>query len=236
MTLSSTTTAPTTVSSAAPTAAPTAASTTTDDRPTVEHDAGWRPRSELDLAAQQLRALEQFNRSRHMSEQAAAAAARSRELRMDSARSLEVLRRQHDAVIARSHEQLRASGQLLRSTAQRRAVLAHRSEWVVGKLAGALQERGVRVVGTTDNGADAVGLVVAEQPDVVLVEDTLAMLGGVEVIREVRRFAPDTVVVATASYSDRIALLLEAGATTVLTRRIPPQDVARSMLELVGAG
>ena len=215
----------------------TTAHPTTADFPTSDsHAPGWRPRSELDLAAQQLRALEQFHRSRHMSEQAAAAAARSRELRMDSARSLEVLRRQHDAVIARSHEQLRASGQLLRSSAERRAVLAHRSEWVVGKLVSVLQQRGVCVIGSTDNGADAVGLVVAEQPDVVLVEDTLAMLGGLEVIREVRRFSPGTVVVATASYGDRIGGLLEAGATTVLTRSVPPQDLARSMLELVGAG
>ncbi len=228
MTLPDTTTADRTTAAAA-----VATATTADDRP--DDGRGWRLRSELDLAAQQLLALERFHRSRHASEQAAAAAARSRELRMDSARSLEVLRRQHDAVIARSHEQLRASGRLLRPTAERRAVLASRSEWVVGKLARALQDRGVRVVASTDNGADAVGLVVAEQPDLALVEDTLAMLGGIEVIREVRRFSPATVVVATASSGDRTAQLLEAGATTVLPRSRAPQDLARSMLELVGA-
>lgn len=87
----------------------------------------------------------------------------------------------------------------------------------------------------TDNGADAVGLVVAEQPDLVLVEDTLAMLPGLEVIREVRRFSPDTVVVAQAAYGDRVGQLLDAGATTVITRSVPPHDVAQSVLRLMRA-
>jgi CheY-like chemotaxis protein len=195
----------------------------------------WHPRSEIDLAAQQLQAVERFNRTCRMREEAAAAAARSRELRMDAARSLEVLRRQHDAVVARTDEQLRASGQLLRSTAERRIVLAHRNDWLVRKVQQTLEDRGVHVVARTDNGADAVGLVVAEQPDLVLVEDTLAMLAGLEVIREIRQFSPDTVVVAQAAYGDRVGQLLDAGASTVLTRQIPPHDVARSLLRLVGA-
>ena len=196
----------------------------------------WRPRSELDLAAQQVRAIERFNRARHLREEAAAAAARSREMRMDAARSLEVLRRQHDALVSRAHEQLAASGLLLRAVAQRRAVLAHRDDWFFRKLAQALEDHGVHVVAGTDNGADAVGLIVAEQPDLVLIEDTLSMVAGVEVIREVRRFSPKTVVTAQAAYGDRVGQLLDAGATTVFTRQIPPHDVALSLLRLVGAG
>ncbi len=193
-----------------------------------------RARSELDLAAQQLRAVERFNRSRRMREEAAAAAARSRELRMDAARSLEVLRRQHDAVVARADAQLRASGQLLRSTVERRVVVAHRSDWLVRRLQQTLEDRGVLVVARTDNGADAVGLVVAEQPDLVLVEDTLAMLPGTEVVREVRQFSPDTLVAAQAAHGGRVGELLDAGATTVFTRQVPPHEVARSLLRLVG--
>ena len=195
----------------------------------------WHPRSDIDLAAQQLQAVERFNRVRHLSEQAATAAVRSRELRMDAARSLDVLRRQHEAVVARTDEQLRASGRLLRATAQRRVVLAHRSDWLVSKLVTALEDQGVQVAARTDNGADAVGLVVAEQPDLVLVEDTLAMLPGVDVIREVRRFSPDTLVVAQAASGDRVGQLLDAGATTVVTRTVAPQDVTESVLRLMRA-
>jgi CheY-like chemotaxis protein len=178
--------------------------------------------------------VERFNRSRRMREEAAAAAARSRELRMDAARSLEVLRRQHDAVVARADAQLRASGQLLRSTVERRVVVAHRSDWLVRRLQQTLEDRGVLVVARTDNGADAVGLVVAEQPDLVLVEDTLAMLPGTEVVREVRQFSPDTLVAAQAAHGGRVGELLDAGATTVFTRQVPPHEVARSLLRLVG--
>jgi hypothetical protein len=143
---------------------------------------------------------------------------------MDVARSIEVLRRQHDAVVAGADEQLRASG-LLRTTAERRVVLAHRKDWLVRKLEETLETRGVHVVAGTGNGADAVGVVVA----VLLVEDTPAMLAGLEVIREVRRFFPATVVVAQAASGDRVGQLLDVGARTVFTRQIPPQDVARSM-------
>jgi CheY-like chemotaxis protein len=195
----------------------------------------WRPRSELDLAAQQVHAIERFNRARHMREEAAAAAARSREMRMDAARSMDVLRREHHAVVTRAHAQLEASGQLLHATAQRRAVLAHRDDWFCRKVARALQDHHVHVVAGTDNGADAVGLIVAEQPDLVLVEDTLSMLAGVDVIREIRRFSPETVVTAQAGYGDRIGPLLDAGASAVFTRRMPPADVALSLLRLVGA-
>jgi CheY-like chemotaxis protein len=195
----------------------------------------WHPRSELELAAQQLRAVERFNRARHMREEAAAAAARSREMRMDAARSLEVLRHQHEAVVSRTHEQLQASGELLRSIATRRAVLVHRDDWLRRRVTRSLEDHGVDVVAGTDNGADAVGVIVAEQPDLVLVEDTLSMLPGPEVIRDVRRFSPETVVTARAAYNDRVGPLLDAGAVTVFSRQAPPADVALSLLKLVGA-
>ena len=195
----------------------------------------WRPRSELDLVGQQVRAIERFNRVRHMREEAAAAPTRSREMRMDAARSLEVQRREHAALVERAHEQLTASGHLLRAVARRRVVLAHRNDWFLRKVTQALGEHGVHVVAGTDNGADAVGLIVAEQPDLVLVEETLSMLPGMEVIREVRRFSPDTVVTAQAASGDRVGQFLDAGASAAFTRRIPPADVARSLLRLVGA-
>lgn len=78
-------------------------------------------------------------------------------------------------------------------------------------------------------------MIVAEQPDLVLVDDTLSMLAGLEVIRDVRRFSPGTVVTAEAAHGDRVGPLLDAGATTVLSRQVRPADVALSSLKLVGA-
>ena len=61
------------------------------------------------------------------------------------------------------------------------------------------------------------------------------MLAGLEVIRDVRRFSPGTVVTAKAADGDRGGPLLDAGVTTVFTRQATPEDVALCMLELVGA-
>ena len=91
------------------------------------------------------------------------------------------------------------------------------------------------MVARLDNGADAVGLSVAEQPDLLLVEDALAMVPGEQVVRDVRRFCPHTVVAAQASHSGRIGPLLEAGATTVFSRQVSGPDVARAMLRLLAA-
>jgi hypothetical protein len=191
-----------------------------------------RPRSQLDLAAQQLEAIARFNDDRRGAEAAAAAIARSRELRMDVARSLEVLRRKHEAVVGRADEQLRVTGLLL-GTAERRVVLAHRNGWFVDKVAAAMQDQGVLVIACVDNGADAVGIAVAEQPDLLLVEDTLAMVPGEQVVREVRGYCPQTVVAAQVAHGDRVGALLEAGAATVFTRRVPPGEAARALLELL---
>lgn len=204
--------------------------------PPGSRPAGWRPRSEVELAAQQLRAIDRFNTARRLAERAAAAAARSREMRMDATRRLEVLRREHEAVVARSHEQLRLTGDLLCSTAARRVVLAHRNEWFLGKVAKALEDEGLQVVARVDNGADAVGVIVCEQPDLVLVEDALAMVPGEQVVREVRELSPQTLVAAQVQHADRTAAMREAGASLVFTRQVGPLDVAVGVAHLLPDG
>lgn len=193
-----------------------------------------RRRSELQLAAQQADAIAAFTRSHRTAHEARQAAARSREMKLDNARATEVLRREHAALVARAHEHLRLTGTVLRSTGARRVVLAHRSEWFRGKLSRVLTDGGLHVVAVLDNGADAVGVTVAEQPDLLLVEDTLAMVPGEAVVREVLRFCPDTVVAAQVASSDGVGALLDAGAHEVFTRQVPPAEVARRLLALGG--
>lgn len=195
----------------------------------------WRPRSELDVVQQQLRAIDSFNRARHLREQAAAATARTREMRLDASRSLQVLRRQHDAVIARADEQLRACGAVLQGRAQRRVVLAHRNDWFLREVARAVSATDVAVLAQLDNGADVVGLVVAEQPDAVLVEDALAMGRADDVLREIRTFSPSTLVAVHAADGDRGRTLVGAGAAAVFPRRTPPREVAGRLLALLSA-
>ena len=62
------------------------------------------------------------------------------------------------------------------------------------------------------------------------------MVPGEQVVRDVRSYCPDTVVAAQVAYGDRVGALLHAGASAVFTRRVPPLDAARSMLELLAGG
>lgn len=193
----------------------------------------WRPRTALDVMTQQLTAIGRFHEARHTAEVAAAAAGTTREARMDLVRECDVLRREHRALISQSHEQLELAGQPLERMATCRVVLAHRSERFLAKVADRLEDQGVRVAARLGNGADAVGAVIAEQPDLVLVEDALAMVPGEQVMRKVHEFCPDTVVTAHVAAGDRVGPPLEAGAAAVFTRRIPPLDVAQGLLELL---
>ena len=167
----------------------------------------------------QVRAIDAFNAARRLSEAAAETTARTREARTDAARTLEVLRRQHEALVARSHEQLRSTGELLGRRARPRAVLAHRNTWFAAKVADQLEGAGLEVVARLENGADAVGVVIAEQPDLLLVEDSLAMLPGEQVVREVRGTGTSLVIAAQVPSSDRVGVLLDAGADAVFTDR-----------------
>jgi CheY-like chemotaxis protein len=191
-------------------------------------------RPDTERLADQLAAIDAWNRARREVE-AWATEAGSREMRLDRARRLDVIRRQQRALVEATERQLRDAGGLLRSAPAPRAVIVHRNDWFKNKMGVALRAGGVEVVDELSNGADAVGVVVAEQPDVLLVEDKLPMLGGMDVLREVRRFASKTVVTVQVVDDWEIGPFLEAGARTAFTRRIPPADVAGAICDLLAA-
>ena len=187
-------------------------------------------RNEIDLVQAQLRGIEQLTQAVRLAEDTTGAATRSRELRMDAARELEILRRHQSALIARTHEQLQESGTHPMGTAATTVVLVHRNEWFAGKVSEALAEGGCVVLPRLENGADALGLVVAEQPDLVLVEDKIPMVPAARLIQDIRKLCPDTLVAAHVSYGDDVGPMLEAGAAQVFTRQVPPAEVASALL------
>ena len=191
------------------------------------------PRSDLDLARQQLDAIDRWHATRRATQESAQRSAASREARMDLARRIDVIRTEHRAIVARTDAQLRRSVELLQRTSPRRAIVVHRNSWFMDKVAADLTLRHIEVVATMTNGAEAVGAVVAEQPDLLLVEDSLPMMSGEDVVREVCTFAPSTRIGAQVAYDDRIAAMLEAGAHSAYTRRVPPADVAAALAGLL---
>lgn len=185
------------------------------------------------LLRRQLRGIDAWNTARCQRQRLLAVAGPSREARWDADRRLEVLDRAHQALVMRLDAALAADPWPLPSGTGRRAVLVHRQEWFVQKMTAALTGLGVTVVAVCDNGADAVGILVGEQPDLALVEESLPMLTGQQVVAEAVRFAPATMLVAQVRHGDRIGDFLDAGARTAVTRQVPPADVAQQMSALL---
>jgi len=190
-------------------------------------------RSDLDLARQQLAAIDRWHATRRAAQDAEQRTAASREARMDLARRLDVIRTEHRAIVERTDAHLRTSVGLLQRTSPRRAIVVHRNTWFTDRICADLALRSITVVASLTNGAEAVGATVAEQPDLLLVEDSLPMMSGEDVVCEVRAFAPLTRIGAQVAYDDRVASMLEAGADVAYTRRVPPAEVVEGLAGLL---
>jgi CheY-like chemotaxis protein len=195
----------------------------------------WAPRSPAELLADQLAALDAWNQSRRTAECELADAGTTREGALDARRRLSAVRRETAALLARSEHALRVSGELLRTAGRPRALLVHRQEWLRTALTTALEAEGVRVLAALDDGAEGVGWAVVEQPDLLLVEELLPTVTGIEVVRRVRAFAPRTVVAVQVSHEVGVQPMLEAGAHVALPRRVRPADLSRALVDAVSA-
>lgn len=142
--------------------------------------------------------------------------------------------RAHEALQARTAEHLRASGWPLSDTVPIRAVVAHRSPWTRTAVGDALDRVGIRVVALLDDGADTLGAAVAEQPDVIFVQDRLPSLSGVELVTLLRRFVPQAVVAVHALHAGLVPELVAAGAQAAFTRRVTVEEVAAQTLSCLG--
>jgi CheY-like chemotaxis protein len=187
-------------------------------------------RCQLDLLTAQVQAIDAWNRSNRVASDAAEVVGLTREMRMDLSNRMAARRREQAALVARVDAQLRASAALLSPGRPVRAVLAHRNEWMSEKVSARLEQNGVLVVGVFRDGADAAGTIVAEQPDLVFLEDRLPSLTASDLVRRVRDFSPSSVIGAQVEDSHGIAPLIDAGAHAVFTRRIPPVEVADQLL------
>lgn len=192
-------------------------------------------RSQEELVTAQLTAIDAWNRARRAVEVSAEKSRLSREMRLDLTRREEARRREHRAMLARSDRMLQISGEQLAERVPVRAVLAHRNAWLRGRVAERLSQAGVEVVGEFEDGADAAGTIVAEQPDLVFVEDLLPTMAGLQVVRRVRTFASAAVTGAQVVDSSSIEPFVAAGAAAVFTRRVPPVEMAEQMLRVLAS-
>lgn len=118
---------------------------------------------------------------------------------------------------------------------RKRVVLVHRNAWFRGRVRETLEQAGVDVVAELDDGAQAVGTIVAEQPDLALVEDLLPSYPGLEAVARLRRHCPDVLVAVALAGSSQARSFLAHGVQVVSTRRMPPAEVASELLRCLEA-
>lgn len=193
------------------------------------------PRTDGELVRAQVEAIDGWLTAHGPGRRAPDGSGLSREQRLDAARHAEALVREHAAIAARAELHLRQAGGPMAQSLPLRAVIAHRNAWLRQKVTDRLLEHGIDVVGSFDDGADAAGTVVVEQPDLLFVEDRLPTLTGLGVVARARALAPAMLVAVQIADSSAAALLVEAGAHAVFARRIPPADIVDRFVACLSA-
>jgi len=95
--------------------------------------------------------------------------------------------------------------------------------------------KGVEVVGTAADGAEAVALARAVRPDVVLMDLRMPRCDGVEATRRLRTEAPEVKVVVLTTYSDDRSVLeaLRAGARGYLTKDAGGEQIHEALRQVL---
>jgi DNA-binding NarL/FixJ family response regulator len=114
--------------------------------------------------------------------------------------------------------------------AEDHTVVRHGLEQLLGDAAD------IEVVGAAADGAEAVELVAARRPDVVLMDLEMPRMDGVAATRAIVGGGADARVVVLTSFSDRERILdaLDAGATGYLLKDAEPDELLRGIRAAAG--
>jgi len=92
-------------------------------------------------------------------------------------------------------------------------------------------QEGFRVVGTADNGADAVQLADDLQPDIAVLDVAMPNMNGLEATREITQRCPNTRVVILSMYDNEEYLreALRAGAAAYVLKRAAAKELVSAI-------
>lgn len=120
-----------------------------------------------------------------------------------------------------------------------RVVIADDERLLRAGLGVLLQADGrIDVVAEAADGAEALEVVRAHQPDVLLLDVQMPGLGGLEVLAEVLALprAPATAILTTFDLDDYVATALDLGAQGFLLKDAEPDRLVRAVLDLAAGG
>ncbi|HZQ28836.1 MAG TPA: response regulator transcription factor [Acidimicrobiales bacterium] len=89
----------------------------------------------------------------------------------------------------------------------------------------------LEVVGAAGNGAEAVGMARAAQPDVILMDISMPVVDGIEATRRILLEQPEARVVILTSFSERERILdaIDAGAVGYLLKDSEPEELVKGV-------
>ena len=92
-------------------------------------------------------------------------------------------------------------------------------------------EQGITVVGTASNGEEALSLVIALQPDVILMDVRMPVIDGLAATVQIRHDFPDTLILMLTTFDDDalVSAALQDGANGYLLKDLPPADLAKAI-------
>ncbi|MEM7029752.1 MAG: response regulator transcription factor [Chloroflexota bacterium] len=92
-------------------------------------------------------------------------------------------------------------------------------------------EAGIDIIGRAENGADAVEMVAAYQPDIVLMDLKMPVMNGIEATRRIIQTHPQTKVLVLTTYDadEWVFDALEAGAVGYLLKDTPHEQLVAAI-------
>lgn len=118
-----------------------------------------------------------------------------------------------------------------------RCLVADDHPALVAAVSDFLESHGFDVVGRARDGVAAVADVKETKPDIALVDYRMPHLSGVELLEQLRRAAPDTLIAVYTADTDQslVSAVFDAGAHALILKDAPLADLAQA-LQTICAG
>lgn len=96
-------------------------------------------------------------------------------------------------------------------------------------------QKDIEVVGEAKNGQEAVELVEALQPDIVLMDLVMPEIDGIQATKKIKSKWPNIAILMLTSFSDKDHVLpaIEAGAAGYQLKDIEPDDLVNSIRQII---
>lgn len=117
----------------------------------------------------------------------------------------------------------------------KRLLIADDSNIVRGKIARALGQHGLDIVGLASNGREALELFKTTRPEVVTMDLTMPEMDGIECIRQIRALDPKVRILVVSALSDKSTAIqaLKEGAQGFLDKPFTEIELSDAIGELL---